>query len=555
MAKFTDFVRGYQMGRQMVLDSRAEAERQEMAKIGQATPEESEGFTAEQGEQLRAAADSGQYDIGFDQAKGAYTVQPKAGGMAGLIAHQGVTDFLGERVAGSMSDRQVNDAREQAMAGVLMRSNPIAGMRMQRDLVQGQREDSRYEREQKRWGREDAEQSKADDYEAGRQQIFNESLFGSQQVEYVTQLKGWREAAKKYEEQLARGIPEAQLGPRPQQPTRPAYTVAQSLADQASLLAHDSRFGKLSTQAFGEFTERLRKVSDEGYEAALRAAASGAPLDAIAKRFNESGAMRFDPKAVVSDQVVTRPDGVKSRVLRLRDADGKEMSIDTVAELDALGKANEIFARHFRNEDNRRANNADRRGDAQLQLSVNADRRASASAGRTVADGRARSEAAVAIYREQNPDATPAQIEAVRRGVIDAVPQTGKSAPAEVKLAEAALAAKVPGVTDMASALQWARTSRDKSPSEIRAEIFKEATKRTYNVAEARAATDEAMRYLYPEQAAPQSGKAAQPRGASKPSSQSDAHRQAQAAISAGADRNAVNARLRELGFEPLGAR
>lgn len=56
MARFSDFVRGYGLGRQMVQDYEAARDREKMAEIAQAKPEESKGFTAEQGDQLRAAA-------------------------------------------------------------------------------------------------------------------------------------------------------------------------------------------------------------------------------------------------------------------------------------------------------------------------------------------------------------------------------------------------------------------------------------------------------------------------------------------------------------------
>ena len=129
----------------------------ELAKIARARPEESQGFTAEQGEQLRAAADSGQYDVAFDAGKGAYTVTPKADpNQTGVIAQQGVTDFLGDRTAGTLSPSQIENARQRAMAGVLMKENPLAGARMLRETLAADRDEQAFEMNRKRFGWEQA---------------------------------------------------------------------------------------------------------------------------------------------------------------------------------------------------------------------------------------------------------------------------------------------------------------------------------------------------------------------------------------------------------------
>lgn len=149
----------------------------ELADIAQAKPESSTGFTPEQGAELDAAAKSGQYDIGFDDAKQAYTVTPKADPtQTGVLAQQGVTDFMGTRTAGSMNPDQVNTARERAMAGVIMKRDPMQGMRMMREVTQAGRDDERYsweknrnEREMRLAGEQDAEKQfmKALDAEGG----------------------------------------------------------------------------------------------------------------------------------------------------------------------------------------------------------------------------------------------------------------------------------------------------------------------------------------------------------------------------------------------------
>lgn len=69
---------------------------------------------------------------------------------------------------------------------------------------------------------------------------------------------------------------------------------------------------------------------------------------------------------------------------------------------------------------------------ARLGLAQNADKRAADKAAlergdsaRKLSESEAKTNAAVELFRQQNPTATPEQIEAVRTGVIDAVPKAG----------------------------------------------------------------------------------------------------------------------------------
>lgn len=226
---------------------------------------------------------------------------------------------------------------------------------------------------------------------------------------------------------------------------------------------------------------------------------------------------------------------------------------------------------------------ASARADEANDRANKAEGRAAAAAGRDAAnaqqgkaDMKARVDAAVALYRESNPNATPAQIEAVRTGVISAVPAEDKNAPAEVKLARAALAAKVPGVTSMSEALTWARSRATKAPDEVIADIYAAVLKRaTSNKPEdARKAAEQARRDLYPDapKAAPAVREAS---GATAPApkpapgareasgsigpaqvalpTQAQVHAEALDAIAnKGADRNLVNQRLKSMGFAPL---
>ena len=89
-------------------------------------------------------------------------------------------------------------------------------------------------------------------------------------------------------------------------------------------------------------------------------------------------------------------------------------------------------------------------------------------------------------------------------------------------------------------------TAKDKSPDALRAEIYKAAL--TANMGDAKRArdtTEEAMRYLAAAEAPP-----AAP--GPKPATQADAHAQAKDAVANGADKAAVNARLKQMGYQAL---
>lgn len=135
---FTDgFNATYGTARQVLKDA-------ELNRIANEKPESSTAFTESQGEQLQAAADSGQYDVSFDQATGQYNVTPKAGGETGVLAPQKSTTFMGKTVAGDMSQQQVDQARMLAMSGVLGKfGDPAKAAQLSGEAGRLQEEDQR----------------------------------------------------------------------------------------------------------------------------------------------------------------------------------------------------------------------------------------------------------------------------------------------------------------------------------------------------------------------------------------------------------------------------
>lgn len=174
MAKWADFARGYQLGSQMVKDYRAEKDRKDIEQIAKATPDKFEGFTADQGEQLRLAAESGQYDVGFDQDAKAYTVTPKVGGESGMIRPGAVTEFRGTRVAGDLSPRQIDALRGNAIADVMMRADPARGLQFRQQIQQGERAEEDFGMRKTEFGNRQADRAEQDQIKAGRRTYYKE---------------------------------------------------------------------------------------------------------------------------------------------------------------------------------------------------------------------------------------------------------------------------------------------------------------------------------------------------------------------------------------------
>lgn len=359
------------------IEDRAEQQRLELEKIGNAQPEQSQGFTPDQGDQVRAAAESGQYDVGYDEASKSYTINPKADpSQTGRIGMQGVTDFNGQRTAGAMSESQVANSRQRAMAGVVMKSDPVQGMRMMRDVTQGERDDQRFGWEKDRNERDLRKASEDDDFQKGLQAEYGNSIFAKKMGGFAPELQAYQQADAQYKARLQAGETPATIGPAPQAPKRPDYSLAESLADNGRLLAFKATKGKADPTELMKYAETFKKVSDEGYGQALKLAQSGAPLAKVAETFNQSGSVKFDPAAVVSDQMVKGADGVPSRVIKFKDEAGQVHTINALSELDSIGQAESYFNRFFKGEDNRRGNEAGMRAGAQLGLAQNADKRA-----------------------------------------------------------------------------------------------------------------------------------------------------------------------------------
>ncbi len=122
---------GYRMGE---LYQRG-AERRRLQEAAQATPQELQGYTAEQGAQLEAAAKSGLYDIGMKQDEAGnfqgYTVTPKAApDMQGLVAPGQVSEMYGQRYEGQLTPERVTGLRMGRMADIVSETDPIKAQQL-----------------------------------------------------------------------------------------------------------------------------------------------------------------------------------------------------------------------------------------------------------------------------------------------------------------------------------------------------------------------------------------------------------------------------------------
>ena len=317
----------------------------EIANVANAKPVQSEELTAEDSAKVQAAAADSSKQIGYDEGAKAYMATPKLAedemGPAQPVEvarARPMTEFLGKRIEGSMTPEQVSGAKFKAMADVVSKYDPLQGMRMQREAKQGERDD-------KRWEREDKQATEDEDYKKGLQTEFAQTAYGKRIGDYATQMQAYEQ----YQAKLKSGAAPETLGAPPPMPQRPTYSVAESLADNGRLLAYKASKGKADPAELLQYAERFQKVTEEGYGKALKLAQGGAPLEKVIEQFNQTGSVKLDPAAVVSDQMGPGADGVPARVIKVRDASGNVQTINALSELDAIGQAENYFNRFDKN--------------------------------------------------------------------------------------------------------------------------------------------------------------------------------------------------------------
>jgi hypothetical protein len=400
------FATGYQAGEALRRRKEEERIKEEMAAIGSAVPEEVTTPTM-------APVDPSGAD------PGATSGETKA------------TRFLGKTYDKPMTDGDVMNARTMAMSGVLMKNgNPEGGLRLQQQAMQGQRDAYRFGREQKNDVEADAEKEKSRAYDDEVKNAYRQTKFAQIETEHSKAVEKYQRDLAEYQKRVSADGAGPKAGLPPQEPVKPSYTMADAIGDTGKLVATQARHGKVNPAELMRFGEMLKNVEQEGIIQATQLAQSGAPLAEVIKSFNAQGKEKIDPAAIVSDTFINNSDGVKTRVVQIRNPDGSIRTLDTLATLKAFGKGKEEYEYALKKADDARA---DKALDATIRHQRVMEGQSGAGLGirqaqiaKADAKEKATAQAAADIFLEQNPGATPAQIEAVRRGVLPAIPQRGE---------------------------------------------------------------------------------------------------------------------------------
>ena len=160
------FLAGQKFAQGLIETYRDAQQRRELGEISKAQPVNADFLSDDASAKVQAAAADPTQQIGYDVGAKAYMATPKLGedemGPAQpkqIATAAPMTELLGNRTPGTMTPDQVSSAKFKAMADVVGKSDPIQGMRLQREVKQGERDD-------KRWEREDATATKADNDKA-----------------------------------------------------------------------------------------------------------------------------------------------------------------------------------------------------------------------------------------------------------------------------------------------------------------------------------------------------------------------------------------------------
>ena len=428
----------------------------EIAKIARAKPEQSQGFTEDQGADLRAAAERGdKVDIQYkDDGQGnqvfdRYVVTPSMPeGQAGPtqpreVAMQGVTDFMGQRRAGTMSRDQLDQARLMGIAGVLERTNPMEGLRLRREVTAQQRDAQRFGWEQNR---------------------------NERQIRLDQEADADKEALRAIDAKTGEWFNSRLANP---DGTQRAATVDDHLAATEYRAAQLMMAGRTEAagRAMSEFNaQSLVKIQLEsaqrnealGRTAAALAAGDFGPLKDFYNRFVPDGAVVTNVSRDAQGRIVIqreRMDGQPLPPTTLQDTGQLLAALNSFKDPMAVYNwSQNEFRNNIAVRAEQRADRADARAGAQFAQGQ-MDRQ------QAQADASARSEAAVAYAedreRAQGRTLSDAERNAIRTGVIDAVPRADRNAPAQVQLARAMVESGL--APDMKTALDRAMSTRSKS--------------------------------------------------------------------------------------------
>lgn len=147
------FLAGQKFAQGLIDTYRDAQQRRELDEISKAQPVNADFLSDDASAKVQAAADPTQH-IGYDTGIRAYMATPVlADDQMGpaqpveIARAKPMTELFGKRTDGAMTPEQVSGAKFKAMADVIAKGDPIQGMRLQREVKQGERDDKRWERE------------------------------------------------------------------------------------------------------------------------------------------------------------------------------------------------------------------------------------------------------------------------------------------------------------------------------------------------------------------------------------------------------------------------
>lgn len=181
-----NFAAGQQMAQTALQAFQQARMKRDLGRVADAQPQTFEGYTAQDGDQLRAMAEARDADGNpfytiEDNQRGGLQVrnnfsfagptgeQVAPGSVVGL-APRPVTEFLGQRVEGALSPERIEGMRYRAKADVVGRHDPVLGMQMRRDAQRFEREGVVARQQDWRFGNE----QKAAQEAAARKKVLDE---------------------------------------------------------------------------------------------------------------------------------------------------------------------------------------------------------------------------------------------------------------------------------------------------------------------------------------------------------------------------------------------
>lgn len=462
----------------------------DMAKVANAKEEKTTGYSAADGAQLEAAANARDengnpyYSVGTD-ASGKYTITPvnapapappagPASGVAGVMGDAGTsapapqqaprfadtapvvipmqerTNYLGKTYDAPLTDAQRDSARTMAMAGVYAQNgNPEKAMqlRMQAQQVdqmakQGALTDLQIGQAQRSGARDekmDAKSAKLDEID---------KQVGDWTAKRLTNPDGTQREMS-VDDHLQAGQ------------YRASQLVAGGHLAEANALAKDN-MSMAANKIQLQTAERNEAMAVVG-----AAVASGdlTKLGAFYDKFVPDGArvknVSQDPKTGQIKIERETVDGKAVPAVSFKDKNELLAGLSTFKDPMALYNfSNNEFHRMLQINADKRAGAADGRAAA-------ADGRAAVTFRQGQADRAATQEAGVNLFKESNPGATSAQLEAVRTGILPATPKPNTNATAEERNAAAAIRMGMFKPGEEKKALSWAHSKSTTAPDEL----------------------------------------------------------------------------------------